>query len=58
MLSVTVQIYSMQNLDILVSDKNGVKSYMPLDASVMSKKGNKYTLKLTGKNVTLTVKGK
>lgn len=31
---------------------------MPLDASVMSKKGNKYTLKLTGKNVTLTVKGK
>ncbi len=51
-------IKAMQKEYLICTDKNGVKSYMPLDASVMSKKGNKYTLKLTGKNVTLTVKGK
>lgn len=40
---------------LICTDQNGVKSYMPLDTSVMSKKGKKYTLKLNGKKVTLTV---
>ena len=46
---------AMQKEYLICVDNNNVESYMPLDTSVMSKKGNKYTLKLYGKNVTLTV---
>ena len=45
----------MQKEYLICVDNNNVESYMPLDTSVMSKKGNKYILKLYGKNVTLTV---
>ena len=48
-------VKAMQKEYLICKDKNGVKSYMPLDTSVMTKKGNKYTLKLNGKKVTLTV---
>lgn len=48
-------VKAMQKEYLICKDKNGVKSYLPLDTHVMTKKGNKYTLKLKGKKVTLTV---
>ena len=48
-------VKAMQNEYLVCTDKNGVKSYMPIDTSSMKKNGSKYTIKLSGKNVTLTV---
>ena len=42
---------------LICTDKNGVVSYLPIDIDVMTKDGNSYTLKLSGKTVTLTVGG-
>lgn len=46
---------AMQNEYLICTDKNGVKSYLPIDVSVMNKSGNRYTMKLMGKTVTLSV---
>ena len=48
-------VKAMQNEYLICTDKNGVKSYMPIDTSSMKKNGSKYIIKLSGKNVTLTV---
>lgn len=40
---------------IICTDENGVVSYLPIDTSVMTKNGNTYTLKLSGKTVALTI---
>ena len=40
---------------LVCTDKYGAVSYMPIDSEVMKKDGNTYTIKLSGKTVTLTV---
>ena len=46
---------AMQQEYLICTDKNGVESYVPLDVGVMRKEGNRYTINLNRKPVTLTV---
>jgi len=46
---------AMQAEYLICTGKNGVESYLPIDMNAMTRSGNSYTLKLSGKTVTLQV---
>lgn len=45
----------MEKAYLICTCGDGLKAYIPLDADYMVKNGNKYTLHLTGKSITVTV---
>ena len=51
-------VEAMQEEYLICTDKEGVVSYLPIDARAMTQNGDSYTLELVGYTVTLTIAGK